>query len=95
MLSAHSLRSLSRQAGFSLAAALMAALAISPALAEGNTASTMTPPAPNAANSAPQAENSLPENAESATYNLPGSQLGTTAAPAPAKTVPATRRADQ
>ncbi len=64
-----------------VAVALLAALAAVPAFAEGNTATTMTPPAPNASNSAPQAENSLPENAETSTYNTPGSRLGTMPVP--------------
>jgi len=67
-----------RRAALPVAVALLAALAASPAFAEGNTAATMTPPAPNAANSAPQAENSLPENAETSTFNLPGSSLAAT-----------------
>lgn len=75
-------RTLFRRSGLPLAVALLAALAASPAFAEGNTATTMTPPAPNAANSAPQSENSLPENAETSTFNLPGSRLATTSIPA-------------
>ncbi len=72
-----------RRTGLPVAVALLAALAASPAFAEGNTATTMTPPAPNAANSAPQAENSLPENAETSTYNTPGGRLGTMPVPVP------------
>ena len=65
-----------RRARFALAAALLAGTASLPAFAEGNTATAMTPPAPNASNSAPQAENSLPENAETSTFNLAGARLG-------------------
>lgn len=70
-------RAVLRRTSLPIAAALLAALAASPAFAEGSTATTMTPPAPNAANSGPQSENSLPENAETSTYNDPGSRLGT------------------
>lgn len=70
-----------RRTSLPIAAALFAALAASPARAEGSTATTMTPPAPNAANSGPQSENSLPENAETSTYNDPGSRLGTASVP--------------
>jgi hypothetical protein len=72
-----------RHARFALAVALLAGTASLPAFAEGNTATAMTPPAPNASNSAPQAENSLPENAETSTFNLAGARLGRTL-PAPA-----------
>ena len=67
-----------RRARLALAVALLAGTASLPALAEGNTATAMTPPAPNASNSAPQAENSLPENAETSTFNLAGARLGRT-----------------
>lgn len=65
-----------RRARFALAVALLAGTASLPAFAEGNTATAMTPPAPNASNSTPQAENSLPESAETSTYNLAGARLG-------------------
>lgn len=71
-----------RRTGLPVAVALSAMLAASPVFAEGNTATTMTPPAPNAANSGPQSENSLPENAETSTYNSPGSRLAATSVPA-------------
>jgi len=67
-----------RRASFALAVTLLAGTASLPALAEGNTATMMTPPAPNASNSAPQAENSMPENAETSTYNSVGARLGRT-----------------
>lgn len=71
-----SLRSRAQQWGsFSLAAALLALAMTAPALAEGNTATTMSPPSPNAAQSSYQSENSLPENAETSTYNRPGAGL--------------------
>lgn len=63
-----------RRIGFVVA--LLGSIAAMPAFAEGNTATTMSPPAPNASSSAPQAEASLPENAETSTYNLAGAQLG-------------------
>lgn len=71
-----------RRTGLPVAVTLMAMLAASPAFAEGNTATTMTPPAPNASSSGPQSENSLPENAETSTYNSPGGRLATTSVPA-------------
>ena len=81
-----------RRAGFALAVALLAGTASLPALAEGNTATTMTPPAPNASNSAPQAENSMPENAETSTYNPAGARLGRPL-PAPAPVASAAQSA--
>lgn len=70
--------SLPRRAAFPLAAALLVMAATAPAFAEGNTATTMTPPAPNASNSSYQSENSVPENAETSTYNRPGAHIVTT-----------------
>ena len=75
-------RAVLRRNNLPAAVALLAALAASPAFAEGDTATTMTPPAPNAANSVPQPESSLPESSETSTYNAPGSRLGAPSVPA-------------
>ena len=70
--------SLLRRAALSSVLALSAVLAAPAAFAEGNSATTMTPPAPNASDSGYQSENSLPESAETATFDLPGANLVTT-----------------
>lgn len=71
-------RSLLRRGLLPAILALSAVLVAPAAFAEGNSANGMTPPAPNASNAGYQSENSFPENAETATYNLPGAHLATT-----------------
>jgi hypothetical protein len=71
-------RFLLRRAALPAILALSAVLVAPAAFAEGNSANGMMPPAPNASNAVYQSENSFPENAETATYNLPGARLANT-----------------
>lgn len=58
--------------------------------AQNSTSSTMSPPAPNASVGTPNPTNSIPSGAGTATRNLPGSEVGTTAVgPRPGSAMPA------
>lgn len=64
-----------------LMSAALLALACGPVLAQNSMSSTQSPPAPISSQGTPQPTNSLPDDAGTATRNLPGSNLGATAAP--------------
>lgn len=66
------------RAAFSLGAVLLTMVAVAPASAQDNTATTMTPPAPNASSYTYQSRNSLPEGAATSTYKRPGAAIATT-----------------
>ena len=53
-------------------------VAAAPALSQGTTVTTMTPPAPNASSYTYQSENSLPAGTATSTYSRPGADVATT-----------------